>query len=283
MSKKTKRSRVARSGLAEGYVHGFSAVEQNRLYRQARFLESSIYDTVDFSAQHSLLEVGCGVGAQTEILLERFPHLRISGVDSAPEQIARAKRRLTRAVKRGQASFEVADALKLRFDDNAFDSAFLCWFLEHVQEPVGILKEVRRVLKSGAVIHCCEVQNATFFVHPYSPATLKYWYEFNDWQWSLKGDPFAGAKLANYLLAAGFQEVETRVKTHHHDNRAPKQRAEFMEYWTSLLLSGAPALIESKKVTRDLVKQMTRELHTLKDHPDSVFFYSHVQASARVR
>jgi SAM-dependent methyltransferase len=172
--------------------------------------------------------------------------------------------------------------LNLELQDASFDAAYVCWFLEHVQEPVGILKEVRRTLKPGSVIYCTEVMNSSFFVHPYSPATLRYWFAFNDHQWLMKGDPFVGAKLGNYLLASGFQNIQTTIKVHHYDNRSVKLRAEFIEYWTSLLLSGAPGLMESGKVEKETVEEMKRELARIKDAPDAVFFYAWVQARAEV-
>ena len=63
------------------YLHGFDKKEQNRLVHQAQFLEEYVYDGVDLENDSKLLEVGCGVGAQTKILLKRFPDLKIHGVD----------------------------------------------------------------------------------------------------------------------------------------------------------------------------------------------------------
>ncbi|MGZ3687948.1 MAG: class I SAM-dependent methyltransferase [Bdellovibrionota bacterium] len=269
-----------KTGVAPGYLHGYTPDEQERLYKQARFLEPSVYETIDLRKQSRCLEVGCGVGAQTEILIERFPNLTVTGIDSSKAQVARARKHLSRPVSQGKVRFDVGDALHLPYRENTFDSAFVCWFLEHVQEPIGILREIRRVLQAGSIIYCTEVQNATLYLHPYSPATLQYWFAFNDHQWSIKGDPFVGAKLANYLLAAGYQNVTTHVMNYFYDNRTPKRRAEFIEYWTRLLLSGAPGLIEAGRVDRKTVEAMTRELALLKTDPDSVFFYSAIQARA---
>jgi ubiquinone/menaquinone biosynthesis C-methylase UbiE len=272
---------TTKSGVATGYLHGFSRNEQDRLYEQARFLEASVYQKVDFSAAKKLIEVGCGVGAQTEILLERFPNLHVTGIDFSADQISRAKNHLSDREYQKRVDLHQGDALHLTFKDDSFDGAFLCWFLEHVQEPVAILNEIRRVMKPHATIVCNEVLNATFYVHPYSPATLKYWFEFNDHQWNMKGDPFVGGKLANYLLKAGFQNIETQVITHHYDNRTPKKRAQFIEFWTSLLMSGADSLIKADKVTVELVNEMQAELTRLKNEPDAVIFYSWVQAQAK--
>jgi hypothetical protein len=73
----------------------------------------------------------------------------------------------------------------------------------------------------------------------------------------------------------------TEVKTFHLDNRDPVERAEFLAYWTDLLLSGAPALLETKRVSEETVEGMRRELARVARDPNSVFFYAFIQARAR--
>ena len=48
-----------------GYLPGFTHEEQDRLYRQARVVEDRVHDRLPFRRCRRLLEVGCGVGAQT--------------------------------------------------------------------------------------------------------------------------------------------------------------------------------------------------------------------------
>lgn len=271
-----------KSSLADGYIHGFSTHEQDRLYQQARVHEPIIFSQIDFTKQDEILEVGSGVGAQTQILLEHFPQLKISCVDASTAQVERARKTLKDKIANGQVNIQVGDAMDLPFDDDKFDGAFVCWLLEHLQNPIEVLKEIKRVLKANGIIYCNEVFNSTFYCHPYSPSTLKYWFEFNDYQYSLKGDPFVGGKLANYLLAAGYQNVTTKVLTHQYDNRTPKKRAQFIDYWAELLLSGAPSLIETGRVTEELVEDMKKELNALKKTEDAVIFYSWILAKGQV-
>lgn len=276
---KTKEKKLSKkTSKAAGYLHGYTAHEQDRLYHQARFLEDHVFEGVDFSAQKHIIEVGCGVGAQTEILRERFPKLKISGVDASESQIKRASKHLATSIKSGHVRLEVADASALPFADDSFDGAFITWFLEHVADPIGILKDVQRTMKHGGVIYCNEVLNNSFFIHPYSPATLQYWFAFNDHQWNLKGDPYVGAKLGNYLQAAGFGDIVTTFSYWHLDNRQPKLRGRFFDYWTDLLLSGAPELEKAGKVSHDLIVEMTSELAKLKEDPNSAFFLGFMKA-----
>ena len=95
------------------------------------------------------------------------------------------------------------DATKLDFEAESFDAAFLCWILEHVGEPARVLSEVRRVLQPGAPIVCTEVLNATFFLEPYSPETLRYWMAFNDHQPSSVGGDLFSRRQARQPAAVG--------------------------------------------------------------------------------
>ena len=177
----------------------------------------------------------------------------------------------------------LGDAESLPWQAGTFDSAFLCWVLEHVGDPLRVLSEVRRVLRPGSPIFVTEVQNASFFIDPYSPNTLDFWRAFNDHQLDLGGDPFVGAKLGNLLLAVGYSDIRTEVRTFHLDNRRPGDRADFLAYWTELLLSGAPGLEKAGSISPEVIEGMTRELELVGRDPNAVFYYSFVQAHAVVR
>lgn len=279
------RRRVPARGRAAGpgYLHGYAQSEQDRLYHQAAFLADAVHDRLPYRRCRRLLEVGCGVGAQTEILLRHFPLLHVTGVDRSADNLARARAHLDRcAVAKGRFTLHRGEAETLPFAVDTFDGAFLCWILEHVADPPRTLAEVRRVLRAGSPVVITEVQNATFFLDPYSPNTLRYWRAFNDTQLELGGDPFVGAKLGNLLLGNGFTDIVTEVKTFHLDNRMPGERTEFLAYWSDLLLSGAPALAKAGRVPPEVVAGMQQELQRVARDPDAVFWYSFVQARARV-
>lgn len=267
----------------KGYLHGFTQKEQQRLYHQARFMEQRVHEGLPFHRAKRLLEVGCGVGAQTEILLRRFPSLHVTGIDAAKPNLARAKEHLRRQPwAAGRYELQLADATQLDFGLDSFDAAFLCWVLEHVGDPMRVLSEVRRVLRPGSPVVVTEVQNMTFFIDPYSPQTVAYWLAFNDHQLELGGDPFVGAKLGNLMQAVGFQDVTTAVRTIFLDNRSPGERAEMLAFWTDLLLSGAEGLLRAGKVSEAVVTGMRAELQQVAHDPNAVFYYSFIQATARV-
>lgn len=265
------------------YLHGFSETEQTRLRSQAEFAEFTIFQNINFSTAKKVLEVGCGVGAQTEILLRRFPKIHVTGIDLNDKQLEAARKFLD-----SKPSFNERFELKqmsadnLNFEPQTFDAAYLCWILEHVSNPAQVLSEVRRVLRPGSEIVITEVMNSSFFLEPYSPNVWKYWMAFNDFQHNHAGDPFIGAKLGNLLTQVGYHQVKTEIKTWHFDNRQPALRKQAIHFWTDLLLSAAESLVKEKYVDQEVVAKAKEELDKVANDPNAVFMYSFMQARAQV-
>lgn len=268
---------------APTYLHGFSSTEQERLMTQARLLEPTIFGQIDYTGVRRLLEVGSGVGAQTEILLRRFPDLHVTGIDLSEAQLDTARSNLAKTPWCSDRHVLLqADAGELPFGAREFDGAFLCWVLEHVPSPARVLSEVRRVLAPGSPVFITEVMNASFLLDPYSPNIWRYWMAFNDFQHDHGGDPFVGAKLGNLLLAGGFRDVQTEIKTIHLDNREPARRKTMIAFWEQVLLSAAEQLVAAGTVDAETVDGMRREFRQVQNDPNAVFFYSFVQARATV-
>lgn len=97
--------------------------------------------------ERSVLDVGCGGGQSVIRMKERFPHLRLTGIDLSEEQIARARQR---AQRRGcDLRFEVADAQSLPFPDASFDVVFSFGSAKHWPDPLKGFSECWRLLKPG--------------------------------------------------------------------------------------------------------------------------------------
>src|SRR5437016_4594786 len=132
--------------MAVKYLHGYTKKEQQRLIDQAEFLEPYIYAGIDLEFKKNLLEVGCGVGAQTKILLRRFPKIQITGVDLSQAQLQTAKDYLKSEIKNKRVKLFQQNAEQLNLPEK-FDAAFICWFLEHVPDPLKVLQRVKKHLK----------------------------------------------------------------------------------------------------------------------------------------
>ena len=83
-----------------------------------------------------VLDIGCNSGFLIDFL---HPECVVCGVDAAPELVEKARGRLSHA--------EVADAESLPFPDDLFDVAVLGEIIEHVHDPVVVLREASRVAR----------------------------------------------------------------------------------------------------------------------------------------
>lgn len=261
------------------YLHGYIPEEQQRLMDQAGVLGSLIYPRIDFSGCTKLLEVGSGVGAQTEVLLRLFPDLEITCVDYSQSQIDRAKQNLAFAGSR--VKFVCQDARTLQLDEK-YDSVFICWALEHIPEAAQVLNAMKPYLLPSTKLWFTEVFNSSFYFHPTLPGLTKYYKNYNDLQISLGGNPDIGANLGNLLNATGYKEIELFHGGFHLDQRNPEDLKKITQYWKELMKSAGPGLIDAGMVSKADILAMEKDLDAISNDENAIFFYHFVQVSATV-
>src|SRR5690606_38601389 len=120
--------------------------------------------------------------------------------------------------------------------------------------------------------------NSSLFIDPYSPCALKYWHEFNDHQWSIKGHPFVGLQLGNLLQQAGYSDIQLDFRPLHFDNQSPNRRKIFLEYFFNIFKSADEGLVKAGRVAPGMIDQVKAEFELAMNQPQSVFHYSFVRA-----
>src|SRR5688572_21277245 len=80
-----------------GYIHGYHARESGRLDAQAWSVLGLLHDDTSYRAGCTVLEVGCGTGAQTVTLAQRSPGARFVSVDHSSDSLREARERIDAA------------------------------------------------------------------------------------------------------------------------------------------------------------------------------------------
>jgi ubiquinone/menaquinone biosynthesis C-methylase UbiE len=97
-----------------------------------------------------VLELGSGSGTVAEVLLARFPTIRLTATDVDPAMVETARRRL--APFGDRVEVQQSDATQLLFPDGHFDAVLSMIMLHHTVHWEQALGEAARVLRPGGVL-----------------------------------------------------------------------------------------------------------------------------------
>jgi SAM-dependent methyltransferase len=176
------------------------------------------------------IDIGCGNGAFTELIVARAAPAEVQGIDPSDVQLAYARTRSGT----GTAKFRKGDAMALPFADRAFDIAIMALVIFFVPEPAKGVAEMARVVAPGGEIaaYAWDVAGGGFPLQPVQT-------EMQAMGIAPLRPPSADASKMDALQrlwkGAGLVDVETR--------RIDVQRSfvDFDDFWTSSTLSSSIA------------------------------------------
>ena len=105
-------------------------------------------DWLDAPKNLKWIDIGCGNGAFTEVLIARCAPAAVTGVDPSEGQLGYARARPGAR----RAEFRVADAQALPFPDNSFDAATMALVIVFIPDPRMAARELVRVVRPGGVV-----------------------------------------------------------------------------------------------------------------------------------
>ena len=204
------------------YVHGYSPYEARRLGDQADTLAELLHAGTAYPAGSQVLEVGCGVGAQTVHLATASPDARLVAVDVSADSLALARARVAAGAPAARVEWCRADLFDLPFPDDTFDHLFVCFVLEHLPAPHTALTGLRRVLRPGGTLTVIEGDHGSAFFHPDSADARAAIDCLVRLQSAGGGDGLIGRRLHPLLAEAGYRDVVVRPRTVYADATRPE-------------------------------------------------------------
>lgn len=179
------------------------------------------------------LDVGCGTGAVTEVILGQAQPLSVVGIDPSAAFIDYARGHISDP----RASFEIGDAQGLAVETHRFDAAVAALVLNFVPQPGRAVAEMARAVKPGGTVAA--------YVWDYA-GRMELMRHF--WNAAVELNPAAAeldegrrfplcqpAPLEELFAQAGLNAVEVRPL----DIATPFR--DFEDYWTPFLGGQGPA------------------------------------------
>ncbi len=263
------------------YVHGYSQRETQRLYEQAEILADRLHGDTTYPAGAAVLEVGCGVGAQTRLLVQRGAAAHFTCLDISAASLAIAQK-LKEQPGFEQVSFQVANIDALDFADCSFDHIFVCFVLEHLADPVAALTELRRVLRPGGTITCIEGDHGSCFWHPETASSRLAWQGLIAAQRAQGHDPDIGRRLTPLLTAARFDLQSCQPCWLYADRLTPDLRDGMVNHIiVPMVQSAEQQILTENLVPADSYARGIADLCRVDQIAEGTFFYTWFKAVAQ--
>lgn len=100
-----------------------------------------------------VLDVCCGTGDIAIGISKKRKDLKVTGIDFSPSMLYKADKK---GKNLPNVVWERADAMKLPYSDNQFDSVCISFGLRNTQNYEKVLSEMKRVTKKGGYLYCMD-------------------------------------------------------------------------------------------------------------------------------
>ena len=189
------------------YIHGSAPPEQGRLSRLNELLNAASLRELDLKGSEQILDVGSGI-AQLSRAMARVagPRGRVVGIERDSDQIAEAKRQAAAEHEQNLVELREGDALALPLDTTewgSFDLAHTRFLLEHVSDPLAVVRGMVRAVRPGGRIVLADDDHDVLRLWPEPPGFSSLWQAYIRSYDRLGNDPYVGRRLVGLLHAAG--------------------------------------------------------------------------------
>ena len=124
------------------------AVYERFMGRWSRAVGHEFLDWLDAPKKLHWLDVGCGTGVFTQLILDRGSPAAVTAIDPAPAQIGHVRSQPLAQ----RADFRVADAVALPFPERTFDIVASALVINFIPDRPRAVAEMRRVSRPGGTV-----------------------------------------------------------------------------------------------------------------------------------
>ena len=207
------------------------------------------------------IDIACGTGAFTELIMQRCAPSEIQALDPAEAQLVYARQRSGSS----GATFIEGDAMALPFEDGRFDAAVMALALNLVPDPSKGVSEMVRVVRSGGTVstYIWDLPGGGF---PYEPIQTEMHALGMTPPQPPRADDTVMAALVTLWEDAGLEAIQTRQIF------VERDFSDFEDFWSTSTGTGFLRPTITAMALEDLARLQARvrtRLGALKDGPVS--------------
>jgi demethylmenaquinone methyltransferase/2-methoxy-6-polyprenyl-1,4-benzoquinol methylase len=129
-----------------------ASLGQDRFWRQAAAKRVKLFDT------YRVLDLASGTGDLCFAISREKSDVSVIGVDFVWPMLERTAKKLNQQTQRVSTQLLAADALKLPFPDDVFDSVTIGFGIRNMPDHLSVLKEIKRILCPGGRVIVLELR-----------------------------------------------------------------------------------------------------------------------------
>lgn len=205
------------------------AAYERMMGRWSRMVGEKFVDWLGLPSGLRYLDVGCGNGAFTEVLIARAAPAAVTAIDPSEEQLAYARQRPVAAL----ADFRIGDAQSLPFADDFFDAALMALVVVFVPDAPKAVQEMVRVVRPGGCVatYMWDIPGGGVPLHPIYEAVQSLGLQT---PLPRNSEISRSEALDELWRKAGLQSVDTGVI------RIPTVYSSFDDFWDSNIVPIGP-------------------------------------------
>jgi SAM-dependent methyltransferase len=258
------------------YIHGTAPDEQVRLSRLNDLLNEACLREIALEGGERLVDFGSGLGQLTRAMARVAGAGRVLGVEFSAEQIAEARRQAEAA---GEANLvdwrqgDVADPPLTPEEWGTFDVAHARFILEHVADPLAVVRQMVRAVRPGGRIVLADDDHDVLRLWPEPPGLMQIWQAYVRTYDRLGNDPYVGRRLVSLLHSAGARPLRT-AQIHFGSCSGNAAFPAYVENLVRVLESARDAILETNAVGAGGFDDTMGAVRAWGQRPDAAIWFS---------
>ena len=259
------------------YLHGVEPAEQDRLSRLNGLLNEGSLRELRVVGGERVLDFGAGLGQLSRVIARAaLPGGRVVAIERSVEQIARARELARAAGEEELVELRQGDVMAPPLSEEewgSFDLAHARFVLEHVEDPLAVVRSMVRAVRVGGRIFLADDDHDVLRLWPEPPGFHALWDAYVRVIHLNRNDPYVGRRLVKLLHLAGARPQRS-ASVHFGGCSGSPELATMIENIIGLFEGVREALLAGSRIERLDYEAALAALRTWGKRCDAALWYA---------